>query len=188
MRHRRLTVAITAAPLAAVAALLAGCSDAPAGEAMPTGNAGSSISTSSSSAGNNHATPFAGMQACDLLDKALQSKELPPGEPDDIGSENGCQTNKPQVVSYRLDLMAEASLKKWGNDPNNLHDGQINGRPAVQEREIKGVEGSCGIAMKVPPKSVASVGIVGPNDNTKESCNLVTKVAEKIEAMLPGGK
>lgn len=132
--------------------------------------------------------PFASIQSCDLLDKAMQSKDFPPGEPDTIGSENGCQTNKPQVASYRLDLVAGKSLKDFGSDPSNLHDGTVNGRESVQKRGGLDTEGACDIAMKVPPKSLAIAGITRTNGSTAKACDLATDLAKKIEPMLPGGK
>lgn len=113
----------------------------------------------------------------------MQGKDFPAGEPDNYGSDNGCQTNNPDIASYSLDLITDASLSDWANE-NIAHRGSIEGRTAV--RQPQGDDG-CAVAMKVSSQAIASVGVTADPD-TDEACNMVTEIAKKVEPMLPGGE
>jgi|SRR5699024_3913899 len=128
--------------------------------------------------------PLASLDSCTLLDKALDGRDFPDGERVDISSENGCQTNKPQVASYSLNLISGATLSQWA-DADNAHKGSINERSAIQEPSEE--TAGCAVAMKISSDAIASVGVSRSNGSTDKACDLVTEVAETIEPMLPGG-
>jgi len=177
---RCLTV-LLGATLTGVSILTASCNPTPEGSPSAT-------ATSPSNSTSIESTPttetFAEIDSCFILDRAMQGKGFPSGESDDIGSDNGCQTNKPQVASYSLDLITNAGLSQWA-DTAKAHKGSINGRDAVQEPYDDSV--GCAVAMEISSNAIASVGISRSNGTVEEACDRVTEVAETVETMLPDG-
>lgn len=178
--------ALVALATAVVVASVSSCSES-SGRALPTANHPSSQATTATGTPKTQANPFTGFKACELLDKAMAGMGFPPSEVSIAGSNNGCQTSKPQVATYALYLQPSYPLGKFGDNPSKLHDGQINGRNAVLRRENGGSDGACDIAMAVPPADTAIVGLQY-NGSTDKACDLVKQLAKKIEPMLPGGK
>lgn len=170
-----------------VVSLSTACTNNVKGSATPTGE----LRTTTTSNLTDD-TPTTGdsslddMDSCDILDKAIQGKDFPPGKRDDVGSDNSCQTVKPQMASYSLTIFTDASLQDWPLDTHNSHEGSINDRYAIQE-EKKDPPG-CAVAIEVSENSFVDVMVTRTTGDTDKSCDLVTDLAEKVEPMLPGGE
>lgn len=161
-------------------ASLNGCTNSEAGTPSPSHRTAATTHTTEV---GSQADPYGHLDSCDLLDKALDDKDFPPGERVDIESDNGCQAHNPDIAAISLNLTTDATLSRWA-DEELAHRGSIHGRTAVQEPE--GDDG-CAVAMKVSSQAIASVGATTDVD-TDEACDMVTEVAKKVEPMLPGGE
>jgi|GEM_PF-3169850 len=171
--------------------LAGGCSDTSTG----TPNTATSVAPSTTSHGDpgpsmpsGSDNPFEGMVACDVLDTALDKLEdwdFPDGEYDKSGGPNGCGSTIPQKVSVGLTLQPGGTLDDFVDDPTKAYDGDIKGRPAVEERD--GYEkGSCMLAMAVGPNDRAFLSVASADMSRDEGCNLVEDIARKVEPLLPG--
>jgi len=182
------THAIPSAAVISVLMLAVGCNDAP-GHAIPNRTSGTTSTTTTntvSSTAQAESSSLSNLNSCDLLDRAMQGKDFPPGIRDDIGSDNSCQTNKKQEASYSLTILTDAPMEDWPIDPTNSHEGSINKRDAIQEKKEN--PPGCAIAMKVSDDSFVYVMVTRMNGTPSDSCELITNLAEKVEPMLPDGE
>ncbi|WP_162788747.1 hypothetical protein [Amycolatopsis albispora] len=116
---------------------------------------------------------------------ALAGKNFPAGEDSDIGSENGCITNK-YGMAAALDLDDRQGLADARPDPTKTYEGDINGRPILQVRENDGSSGMCKIFLEVAAKSRAIVSVtLGTKGTTDQACDEAGSVAQAIEPHLP---
>ncbi|SDY15866.1 Protein of unknown function [Amycolatopsis xylanica] len=168
------------APVVGVA-LLAGCSPNTPGKAEP---APAVSGTPSSSAAS---TVFGDLKSCDLLNEALAGQSFPAGEPDRAGGPNSCAAQKAGYGTAGLALHSGLGLKDFTSDPSKIHDGDVNGRPAAQLRDIVGSKGGCAVAVAVGDKNRAFVNVVLSAGSTDEACDFAMSVAKKVEPFLPKG-
>jgi hypothetical protein len=168
----------------AVAVVLSGCSDESGGTPLPVPT--NSISSGPKGSSSTSEGVFGDLDACEVLDKALNGQSFPPAIVDKAGGDNGCDTSKPRVASVALSLQPDLGIQETNADPAKIHVGKINNRPAVQVREPLGSTGGCGIMIEVTENSRAHV-TAAFNGTTEEACQFITDVAKKVEPQLPKG-
>ncbi|MFI6030767.1 DUF3558 family protein [Amycolatopsis magusensis] len=163
--------------------LLAGCSPNEGGRPRPMLTP-SEEPTAATSAG---APPpsLRDLDACALLNTALKGKQFPPAEDSDIGSENGCRSNK-RGNSTALDLDDQQGVDDVQAAPARIHDGRINGRRIVQVKENGGTAGMCQVLLEVSTKSRAMVTVtLGSRGDTDQACAEAMSTADALEPQLP---
>jgi hypothetical protein len=166
--------------LAALSLALSACTSKVGGNPGPA----STPPTSPSSATSN-ADPFVGMSPCTLLDQALAGEGFPPAAPNSADPKHACSTNKPPFGTVALTLQPGQTLAGSVTDPSKAHTGDVNGRPAIEERERVGAKGGCDVSMEVKPDSRAVVVATLVSRNTDEACTYAGQAATKIEPLLP---
>jgi hypothetical protein len=165
--------------------VLSGCSDESKGTPLPaTSNPPAGGITESGTPSGNM---FGELQACDVLDKALEGHGFSAAVVDKAGSDNGCDADKYKFATVSLDLHPDLGIDDLNADPSKLHTGTVNGRRSLQIREGIGAEGDCDIAMEVTENSRAMTGVSLSTGTTDEACQFATEVAEKVEPQLPKG-
>ncbi|UJW28688.1 hypothetical protein L3Q67_25840 [Saccharothrix sp. AJ9571] len=139
-------------------------------------------------AATSNVTPPASLRdlnACSILDNALEGKDFPRAEDSDIGSNNGCRSNK-MGNSTALDLDDQQGVDDVRAAPARIHDGSINGRRILQVKENGGTEGMCQIMLEVSTESRAMVTVTfGSRGDTDQACAEALSTAEAIEPQLP---
>ena len=159
--------------------VIAGCSNSNSGHPSSAERASSPSPTAAnsdppSSRQGSSDNPFEGMVACDVLDTALSNLsdwDFPDGEYDKSGGDNGCRSGIPQKVSVGLTLQPDGTLEDFVDDPAKSYDGDVKGRPAMEERD--GYEqGSCMLAMAVGANNRALLGVTS-SMTRDEGCDLV---------------
>ncbi|SNR68779.1 Protein of unknown function [Haloechinothrix alba] len=168
--------------------ILAGFTQESSGDPGPT-SAGDHSSQGSDGADSDATSgdPLDGLEACDLLDDALEGEGFPPGEVETAGGENGCMSSKSGTGTAGLDLQPGYVYDEFVFDKEKLHLGTVNQRHAMQIRDAIGAGGSCNVSMEVRPDSRAVVGVNMRHGDTDEACAFVEELAERLEPMLPGG-
>jgi hypothetical protein len=172
----------------ALAFFLTACTSQVGGQANP------SSATTESTAGPSSGTasadnPFAGFDQCAIVDKAVAGEGFPPATPALARSKETCGTQKlasgdtPGIV-VGLSLQARQNYKDNVGNPSQASEGNVNGRPAIEEREPQNSSGQCGVWMEVKPNSRALV-LVSASTDTATACKKVEEVAAKIEPLLP---
>jgi hypothetical protein len=168
----------------AVTVVLPGCSDEIGGTPLPMPT--NSISSGPTASSSTTEGVFGNLDACEVLDKALNGQSFPSAVVDKAGGDNGCDTSKSRVASVALSLQPDLGIQDTNADPAKIHVGKINNRPAVQIREPLGSTGGCGIMIEVTGNSRAHV-TAAFNGTTDEACAFATEVAKKVEPQLPKG-
>ncbi|UJW32818.1 DUF3558 family protein [Saccharothrix sp. AJ9571] len=177
MRIRLSVIAV-----AALTVLSAGCTPNEEGRPQPVRTldaSPSSVSPGGSPAG------FGDLKSCDLLDKALEGQGYPASEADNVGSSNGCSTNKfGSAMSLNLD--DKQGVDDLAADPSKAYDGKINGRRIRQVKEIDGSEATCLVLLEVSAKARAMVSVtLGTQGSTNQACDDAFSVAQAVEPQLP---
>ncbi|SEF36675.1 Protein of unknown function [Amycolatopsis pretoriensis] len=129
------------------------------------------------------------MSPCSIIDQALAGQGYPKAEPLVANPKTGCRTTKPTAgdspgVDIGLSLDSGRGYKENVGNPSQASDGNVNGRPAVIEREPMNSPGQCDVWLEVKPDSRAFVLLASGSDTAK-ACQLVEDVAAKIEPLLP---
>jgi hypothetical protein len=174
--------------LAALAVLtltvVSGCTDKRDGTALP---ASSSPNAAPSQPNTGPNDVFAALKACDALDRALQGQGFSPAVPQRAGGANCCDAKKAQYGGVSLALQPDLGIDDLKGDRSKQHDGDVNGRRAIQTRD--GIEGSgtCDIVIEVTKTSRAFVVASLSVGTTDEACTFVDGVAKKVEPQLPKG-
>ncbi|WP_370947789.1 DUF3558 family protein [Amycolatopsis sp. cg5] len=179
-----LKVRVRLAIVVMAGAALTACSTQTPGTADPV--ATNSPSPSSSQVSN----VFGDLKACELLDKAMASSSnqgFSPSTPEKAGGSNSCETEKSGYGEIGLSLHTGLGIKDLKEDPAKVHDGDVNGRPAVQIRDGIGAKGNCEIGMAVGEKNRAYMAAVLNTGSTDEACDFAMSVAKKVEPFLPKG-
>ncbi|MGW5720705.1 DUF3558 family protein [Amycolatopsis sp. NPDC003865] len=185
MTTRRVSIALA---ILAFALSLTACTDQVGGQATPSSSpAGTSAPTSTGSVDPDN--PFAGLNPCTILDQALEGLNFPKAVPTVADAKESCRASKPSTVSGQgadvaVSLQPGLGYRDNVGNPSQASEGNVNGRPAVEEREPLNVAGQCGVWLEVKPSSRAQV-LVASGGDTQASCKLVEEVAPKVETQLP---
>lgn len=175
----RVTIALSVALLSFSAA----CSSESPGAPLPVPPSNDTGGTSAEPSPNPD--PFNGLQACPVLDKALEGEGFPPSEKDTAGGDNGCDTQKIKFGSFSLDLHDDLGIGDLNADKSKQYPGDVNGRPAILVKEGVGAKGGCNVSMEVTKSSRAFLVFVLQTGTTEDACAFVEKIAEKLEPQLP---
>ncbi|SFW61857.1 Protein of unknown function [Amycolatopsis australiensis] len=129
------------------------------------------------------------MSSCAILDQALVGQGYPKAEPLVANPKQGCRTTKPASgdtpgVDVGLSLNPGRGYKENVGNPNQASEGNVNGRPAVLEREPENSPGQCDVWLEVKPNSRAFVLLASGSD-TARACQMVQEIAAKVEPLLP---
>jgi hypothetical protein len=127
------------------------------------------------------ADPFARLNPCQILDQALTGQGYSAAKRSDADAAHNCDAKKTDYGVIGLALQPGQTIV----DPRKAVTGDVNGRPAVQEREALGGTGSCDVSMEVAPNSRATVLVTLQTAGTDEACRLVNDVSTKVEPLLP---
>jgi hypothetical protein len=178
-----------AAAIAASALALAACTSQVGGQAAPSAQATGSITSTTEGATTGPDDPFSGLSPCSIIDQALTGQGYPKAEPLVANPEHGCRTTKPTSgntpgVDIGLSLDSGRGYKENVGNPSQASEGNVNGRPAVMEREPMNSPGQCDVWLEVKPNSRAFVLLASGSDTAK-ACQLVEEVTAKIEPLLP---
>jgi hypothetical protein len=181
---RRVPVAFTALALTLV---LSSCTSQIEGQANPSSAAaGTTTPDTKTSSPDN---PFEGLNSCTILDQVLAGQGFPAATPTLASSKVTCAANKltsgnTPGVDVSLSLQPGRGYKENVGNPSQASEGNVNGRPAVEEREPENSPGQCGVWMEVKPSSRALV-LVSSSMETPAACTKVEEVAAKVEPLLP---
>ncbi|MEV7096097.1 DUF3558 family protein [Amycolatopsis sp. NPDC051045] len=174
---------------AALAFALTACTSQVGGQAAPSSQATGSTAPSTGSATADPDNPFSGVSSCSILDQALAGQGYPKAEPLVANPKQGCRTTKSASgntpgVDVGLSLNPGRGYKENVGNPTQASEGNVNGRPAVMEREPENSPGQCDVWLEVKPNSRAFVLLASGSD-TARACQLVEDVAAKVEPLLP---
>lgn len=180
MIARRVPVAVAAL---ALGFCLAACTSAVGGQATPSSPGSTANSTSA-----DPADPFAGMSACTILDQALAGQGFPQAVPTVASPEHSCHSFKPTSgdtpgLDLGLVLQAGGNYRDNVNNPTKASEGNVNGRPAIEEQEPLQAKGQCSIRFKVRD-SRALMSLAFGSD-TAAACKKIEELAPKVEPLLP---
>jgi hypothetical protein len=178
---RRASVAFAALVLA-----LTACTSQVGGQATPSSSAAATTAPATNADPGN---PFAGMSPCSILDQVLAGQGFPRAEPMVADTKNSCRATKPTAgntpgVDVGLSLNAGRGYKENVGNPGQASEGNVNGRPAILEREPENSAGQCNVWLEVKPSSRAYVLLASGTD-TARACQLVQDIAAKVEPLLP---
>jgi hypothetical protein len=140
-------------------------------------------STTTSSTGN----VFAGLKACDVLNKSLEGLGFSQAVTNTAGGNNGCTSHKSGYGVLTLTLQPDLGINDLNGNRNDMHGGQIHGRPSIQQRNGIRSEGDCAIAIEVTKTSRALVNTALTTGTTDEACVFIESIANKVEPQLPKG-
>ncbi|WP_406640685.1 DUF3558 family protein [Amycolatopsis sp. WGS_07] len=165
----------------------AACSNPVDGSATPSASAPAPASSPASSSDN----PFSSLNQCQLVDKILAGQGFPPAQPSVADSNRSCRTKKMSENAAK-DPAAEVGIalqngQKYTENiqnPNSAHNGNIDGRKLIEQRDLLGSPGGCQIGMEVGPNARALV-IVLIGDDTAAACKKAEEVATALDKMLP---
>ncbi|WP_410636967.1 DUF3558 family protein [Amycolatopsis sp. lyj-346] len=168
---------------------LTACTSQVGGQATPSSQAPGSTAPSTDSATTDPDNPFSGVSSCSILNQALAGQGYPKAEPLVANPKQGCRTTKPASgntpgVDVGLSLNPGRGYKENVGNPSQASEGNVNGRPAVMEREPLNAKGQCDVWLEVKPNSRAFVLLASGSD-TARACQLVEDVAAKVEPLLP---
>lgn len=69
-------------------------------------------------------------------------------------------------------------------NPNSVHEGNVDGRKLIEQRDLLGSPGGCQVGMEVGPNARALViGLIG--DDTAAACKKAEDVATALDKLLP---
>ncbi|MGW4061852.1 DUF3558 family protein [Amycolatopsis sp. NPDC004747] len=184
-----MTARRAAAVTAALAFALTACTSQVGGQANPSSQAPASTDSSTGSATADTENPFSGVSSCSILDQALAGQGFPKAEPLVANPKEGCRASKPTSgntpgVDVGLSLNPGRGYKENVGNPSQASEGNVNGRPAVMEREPENSPGQCDVWLEVKPNSRAFVLLASGSDTAK-ACQLVEDIAAKVEPLLP---
>jgi hypothetical protein len=131
------------------------------------------------------ADPFDRLNPCQILDQALTGLGYSAAKRSDADAAHNCDAKKTDYGIIGLALQPGQTINQTIVDPRKAVTGDVNGRPAVQEREALGGTGSCDVSMEVEPSSRATVLVTLQTAGTDEACRLVNDVSTKVELLLP---
>ncbi|WP_275291697.1 DUF3558 family protein [Amycolatopsis sp. La24] len=186
-KTRRTIGALGVTTLALVGA--AACSNPVDGAATPTTSAPAAASSPASISGN----PFASLDQCQLLDQILAGQGFPPAQPSVADSNRSCRSAK-KSQNAATDPAAEVGIalqngQKYTDNiqnPSSAHNGNIDGRKLIEQRDLLGSPGGCQVGMEVGPNARALV-IVLISDDTQAACKKAEDVATALDKRLPRG-
>ncbi|GHG41063.1 MULTISPECIES: DUF3558 family protein [Amycolatopsis] len=162
---------------------LSGCGSEIAGNPRAVDTpSGSTPATPPPRTGND---PFTQLNPCKLLDQALTGRGYSAAKRSDVDAAHNCDAKKTDYGTIGLALQPGQTINQTIADPGKAVAGDVNGRPAVQEREALGGTGSCDISMEVAPNSRATVLVTLQTAGTDEACRLANDVSTKVELLLP---
>lgn len=169
--------------------VVSACSRTISGTPAPADGTGSASAPSTANGQTIEHSPFTTTNACELLNEAIPDKHPPEGETADVGTTNSCQTPAADHGTYAIQLYTgDYADVGHASDilgpPTELHEGEINGRKAIQDREDQS-HPNCMILMRVPPDTSMVVGIIESDQDIDETCDRAAKLAENIEPKLP---
>jgi hypothetical protein len=181
---RRVPVAFAAL---ALTLSLTACTSQVGGQANPSSSPAGTTAPGTATA--NPDDPFAGLSSCTILDQVLAGQGFPQATPTLASSKVTCGATKPTSgntpgVDVSLSLQPGRGYKENVGNPSQASEGNVNGRPAVEEREPEHSSGQCGVWMEVKQNSRALV-LVSSSSDTPTACKKVEEVAAKIEPLLP---
>ncbi|MEU4517637.1 DUF3558 family protein [Amycolatopsis sp. NPDC024027] len=179
-----MTRAATVLALATLALALSACDSKVGGTPQAAGTSSSNAPTTKPSGGGGD-NPFAGMDPCKLLDQVLAGQGYAAAKRSDADAAHNCDTKKTDYGVIGLALQPGQSINDIVTAPGKAVTGDVNGRPAVQERDALGGTGSCDVSMEVKPKSRATVLVTLQTAGTDEACQVANDVSTKVEPLLP---
>ncbi|WP_206785243.1 DUF3558 family protein [Amycolatopsis sp. MtRt-6] len=170
----------------AVALGLTGCTSQVGGQATASSSAAQSTPPGTNSPSTS---PFSGLNQCSMLDEALAGQGFPRATPTVARAKESCRTSKATSgdspgVDVILSLQTGQNYRDNVGNPSQASEGNVNGRPAVEEREPENSSGQCGVWLEVKPNSRALV-LVSSGSDTATACAQVEAIAEKVEPLLP---
>lgn len=166
--------------------LLASCTDLRPGTPSPVvESTGTASATPPSGTSDSSIGAFGELKACDVLNRALNGQDFPPGEPSTIGSGNGCQSPKSGLF-VALDLDDKQGIEDLRAPDSKKFDAKVNGRVAIQLKDAMNVGNGCQLAMKVATKARAMVTVsTGGAKTVDETCEIAGTIAVAVEPQLP---
>ena len=180
MKTRRVPVALAALALGFG---LAACTSEVGGQATP-----SSQTSATSSATADPDNPFAGLSSCTVLDQALSGQNMPKAVPGVADPNNTCLASRPTSgdtpgLVVGLIFQAVGNYRDNVNNPAKASDGNVNGRPAIEEQEPLKVKGQCAIRFQVrDSRALLSISF---GSDTAGACEQARDIAAKVEPLLP---
>ncbi|WP_409466850.1 DUF3558 family protein [Amycolatopsis sp. GA6-003] len=169
------------------AILVAACSTPVNGAATPTASAPASASGPASSSGN----PFASLNQCQLVDQVLAGQGFPPAQPSVADSKRSCRSKKTfenaakdPAIEVGIALQNGQKYTENIQNPNTAHEGNIDGRKLIEQRDLLASPGGCQIGMEVGPNARALVVVLIGND-TPAACKKAEDVATALDKLLP---
>ncbi|MEV6877110.1 DUF3558 family protein [Amycolatopsis sp. NPDC051128] len=181
MTARRASVAFVTLALA-----LTACTSQVGGQAAPSSPVTGTTAPATSTDPDN---PFSGLSPCSVLDQVLTGQGFPQAEPMVADTKNSCRSTKPTSgntpgVDVGLSFQAGRGYKENVGNPSQASEGNVNGRPAVEEREPLNSRGQCNVWLEVKPSSRVFLLLASGTDTAK-ACQLVEDIAAKVEPLLP---
>jgi hypothetical protein len=180
------------AAAAAGAIILVGCSDAQTGRAVPGTGVGATSQTSAPPSSTGTDTALAAIKPCDLLtpQEAAQFKAQGPGQVGDTqasGSTSACgwhgRSASDASVSFGIDIRATQGVDELRANGGTITDGKVNSRSA---RQLQTVNAGCILTLAVTPNSRVDVSVVVVgDDNSTQSCQIASNIANIVEPKLP---
>ncbi|MEV5299192.1 DUF3558 domain-containing protein [Amycolatopsis methanolica] len=158
------------AAMACLATTMTACTSTVAGTASP--------APRSSTA---NADVFAGLNACQVLERLTAGQGFGPGE--NISRRNECDVLKSEYGTYGLALDPVQGLREFAETSDGVVETSVNGRNALQAPIPLG---GCAIVIEVGEhaRAMVQVSLVsGPRD--PQACVDAQALAEKLEPLLP---
>ncbi|MEA5358984.1 DUF3558 family protein [Amycolatopsis sp., V23-08] len=186
MTVRRPSVAIAALILALG---LTACTSQVGGQANPSQSGSGTSTPTSASATDDPGNPFAGLSPCTVLDQVLTGQGFPKAAPTIADAKETCGASKDTSgntpgVTVGLSLQAGGNYKDNVTNPQQASDGNVNGRPAVEEREPQHSPGQCAVRFQVKQDSRALL-VISSGSDTATACKQAEEIAAKVEPLLP---
>jgi hypothetical protein len=155
------------------------------GHATPDPSTGISPSSAASPSSSGPTNPFAGMNSCTVLDKALAGQGYSAGVPGDVDAKRSCDADKAGYGTVSVSLQDGQKPEENIADPSKASTGDVNGRSSIQIRAGIGAKGQCEIRMEVQPDSRALVLVTLRTGTTDEACQASNDIAPNVETQLP---
>jgi hypothetical protein len=183
----------TVLPLAAIVLVVTGCTSTQAGTPSPAATTSSGAATSGTSPAGPGGATTTSLDPCSLLlasDLTSYGTFIGPNKREEFGARS-CgyvtqvkNSSDPQLgvdVNVR-DTQTVDALNDLGG---GITQGKVNGRRSALAAGSPDL-GSCVLAMAVGTSSRVDVFITSATD-TKQACDVATKVADTVEPRLPKG-
>lgn len=124
---------------------------------------------------------FAGLNACELLDRLNEGQGFRPGR--NISKRNECTATKMEYGANGLALDPAQGLQEFQAENPGATETTVNGRKALQ---AKGTSGACSTAIEIGPQArvLADVVMASAHDDDK-ACPESQALAERVEPLLP---